>query len=112
MISVLKEISVLNGHVNSFFFRSDRYLDVYFDYLKSTLSSEHVVLHLGAGQDRCGIYGLVRSVPGNITMISLDVSPENLMKNPNPNRIVADAMNIPLEASEVLPVGQTKISVL
>jgi ubiquinone/menaquinone biosynthesis C-methylase UbiE len=98
---VLKKIAVLNGYVNSFFFRSDRYLDVYFDCLKSALSSEHVVVHLGAGRDRCGIYKLVRSVPGKITMISLDVSPQNLMKNPNPNKIVADAMRMPLETSSV-----------
>jgi ubiquinone/menaquinone biosynthesis C-methylase UbiE len=98
---VLKQTAILNGWVNSFFFRSDRYLDVYFEYLRSTLFGQRVVLHLGAGQDRCGIYKLVCSAPDKIKMISLDISSENLMKNPNPNKIVADAMKIPLETSSV-----------
>lgn len=98
---LLRKTAILNGWVNSFFFRSDRYLDVYFDCLKSALPGQHVILHLGAGEDRCGIYKLVRSMPGEIRMISLDIDSENLKRNPNPNRIVADAVRMPLETSSI-----------
>jgi ubiquinone/menaquinone biosynthesis C-methylase UbiE len=98
---VLKKTAFLNGCVNSFFFRSDRYLDVYFKYLNSTLSDQCVVLHLGAGEDKCGVHKVVFSRSDKITLISLDINSENLMRNPNPKRVVADAMKMPLKASSI-----------
>jgi len=97
----LRRTSVLNGYVNSFFFKPDRYLDVYFRYLDSALSNQCVVLHLGAGEDRCGVHKVVFSKSDKIKLISLDINPENLMRNPNPNIITADAMKMPLKASSI-----------
>lgn len=65
---------------------------IYLDCARRHAGADHVVLHVGASRDSLGVGARL----GDCRLVSVDLDPAGLARNPNPRRVVGDVEHLPL----------------